>query len=98
MSKSINKMHLEKRFGTSAGCMTLVLRNANNENIAIMNDDYAKIGAYGLDDDYVIHCIDEDPNSILRQIEEAEGVEKYVMTDADYDKLPSSIKSECQKV
>ena len=41
------KMHLEKRFGTSAGCMTLVLKNQNEENICIMNDDYKTLGSYG---------------------------------------------------
>ncbi len=74
--------------------MTLVLKSPNNENIAVMNNDYAKLGFYGIDEDYIIHCIDEDPNSILRQLEDLDSVEKYVMSDADYDKLPSKFTSE----
>ena len=75
--------------------MTLILKTPNNENIAVMNDEFAKLGFYGIDEDYIIHCIDEDPNSILRQIEDVEGVEKYVMSDSDYDKLPSWLISKC---
>ena len=60
------KMHLEKRFGTKSSQMTLVLRNPNDENICVMENDYATIGSYGIEKDFVIHCIDEDPNSILK--------------------------------
>lgn len=33
-------MHLEKRFGTQAKNMTLILRNQNGENLAVMDNDY----------------------------------------------------------
>ena len=60
------KMHLEKRFGTSASLMSLVLRDPNGNNIAAMDNEYENLGNYGADNDYIIHCIDEDPNSILK--------------------------------
>lgn len=34
------KMHLEKRFGTQAKNMTLILKNLNGENLAVMDNDY----------------------------------------------------------
>jgi tubulin-folding cofactor B len=86
------KMHLEKRFGTQAKNMTLVLKNLNGENLAVMDNDYQTIGAYGVDNDSVIHCIDEDPNSILKGLEDLDSVEKYVMSDEDYDKLSMNVK------
>jgi tubulin-folding cofactor B len=86
------KMHLERRFGTKAGCMKLVLRNQTGENIAIMEDDYQTLGNYGAETDFTIHCIDEDANSILKQIDDLSYVEKYVMSDQDYDKLPMNVK------
>lgn len=92
------KVALERRFGTSAGSMTLVLKDANEENIAVMNDDASAIGNFGVQDDFVIHCVDEDPNSILKSFEDTSAVQKYVMTDNDYDKLPSVLKSECSQV
>ena len=86
------KMHLEKRFGTQAKNMTLILKNLNGENLAVMDNDYQTIGAYGADNDSVIHCVDEDPNSILKELEDLDQVEKYVMSDEDYNKLPMNVK------
>ena len=91
-------MHLERRFGTSAGSMTLVLRNQNSQNITVMNDDYKPLGSYGIEDDFEIHFIDEDPNSIVRQLEDVSAIEKYVISNEDYDKLPSKLISERTKV
>ena len=86
------KLHLERRFGTKSSCMTLVLRNQVNENVAIMENDYQTIGNYGAETDFTIHCIDEDPNSILKQLQDLSSVEKYVMSDEDYDKLPVNVR------
>lgn len=92
------KVALERRFGTSANSMTLVLKDANEENVAVMNDDASAIGNFGVQDDFVIHCVDEDPNSILKSFEDTSAVQKYVMTDTDYDKLPSLLTSERSEV
>lgn len=86
------KMQLEKRFGTSAGAMTLVLKDLNNQPLATMTDEYKPLNFYGIEDDHTIHCIDEDPNSILRGLEDLSAVDKYVMSDADYDKLPMNVR------
>lgn len=40
----------------------------------------------------VLYVIDSNPNSILKQIESTEGVEKYVMSEEDYDKLPENFR------
>ena len=92
------KTQLERRFGTSAGCMTLVLKNQNEENIAIMNDEDSSLANFGVQPDFVIQCIDEDPNSILKSFENMDAIQKYVMSDEDYDKLPSRLKSECPQI
>ena len=31
-----------------------------------MSDDYANLESYGAENDFFIHCVDEDPNSILK--------------------------------
>lgn len=31
-----------------------------------MDNDYFDLGSYGAENDFVIHCVDEDPNSILK--------------------------------
>ena len=38
------------------------------------------LGAYGAQTGMVLHVIDSNPNSILKQIESTEGIEKYVMS------------------
>jgi hypothetical protein len=35
----------------------------------------------------VIYVIDTDPQSVLKQIESFEGVDKYMMSEEDYAKL-----------
>jgi len=92
------KVSFERRFGTSAGLMTLVLKDENEENVAIMNDDESQAGNFGVQENFVIHCIDKDPNSILKSFEDTSAVAKYVMSDEDYDKLPSDLTSERPEV
>ena len=60
------KLHLEKRFGTKASSMRLILRSEEAENIIVMSDDYKNLTFYGAKENYIIHCIDENPNSILK--------------------------------
>lgn len=86
------KLHLERRFGTKSSCMSLILRNTAGENVAIMDQEYQSLGNYGADNDFTIHCIDEDPNSILKQISDLSTIEKYVMSDEDYNKLPVNVR------
>lgn len=57
-----------------------------------MDNDYAELGSYGAENDYIIHCIDDDPNSILKGLEDLSQIEKYMMSDEDYDKLPMNVR------
>ena len=59
-------MHLEKRFGTKAGHMKLILKSKTGENLHVMSDDYACLAQYDAETDMTIHCIDEDPQSIVK--------------------------------
>ena len=56
-----------------------------------MDDDLKPLGFYSPMDGYTIHVVDTDPNSILSQLEDLSQVEKYVMSDEDYNALPSNI-------
>lgn len=85
-------MNLEKRWGSYASTMTLQLKTKDEVFVCNMSDDYKTFGSYDPKEGYVIHCVDEDPHSIVRQIENFEMVEKYVMSDEDYDKLPMNVR------
>ena len=54
-----------------------------------MNDDLKPLGYYSPMDGYTIYVIDTDPNSILSQLDDLSQVEKYMMSDEDYNALPS---------
>jgi hypothetical protein len=53
-----------------------------------MNDDMRTLGSYGAATGMVLYVIDSNPASIHKEIESFEGVEKYVISEEDYDKLP----------
>ena len=78
--------------------MTLVLKDHNEQTVAVMNADYNTLHSYAIEDSFIIHCVDEDPNSIVRELENLDSIEKYVMSDADYDKLSSKLSSERKEV
>lgn len=85
-------MILERKFGSYASTMTLQLQNKDGLFICEMLDDYQPVSAYGIQEGNIIHCKDEDPHSIVRNLENFEMVEKYKISDEDYDKLPMNAK------
>jgi tubulin-folding cofactor B len=57
-----------------------------------LNEEDRTLGYYSPKEGYNIHCLDLDPNSITKDLEDVSKVEKYVMKDEDYDKLPDSFR------
>ena len=68
------------------------LKDTKNKLIAELEEDNRTLGYYGTQTGMIIYVIDSNPNSILKEIESYEGVEKYMMSDEDYDKLPENFK------
>lgn len=54
--------------------MRLQLKDAKNNLIAELDQDYKTLGDYGAETGMVIYVIDTNPNSILKEIESYEGV------------------------
>jgi tubulin-folding cofactor B len=81
------KENIEKRYGTDIHFMKLVLRDSKGNTIAPLNDDNRTLGSYACKDEYNILVIDSNPNSIHKEIEDLASVEKYRISDEDYDKL-----------
>lgn len=83
------KTKLQTHCGTSAGSMVLTLKDATGTVVlanAMMPDD-RKLGYFSPEDGCILHVEDTDPMSLAAQgwLEDVSKVEKYVMTDADYD-------------
>lgn len=66
----------------------LQLKDPKGNLVANLTEDMKPLGEYGAQTGMILYVTDSNPNSILKQIESLEGVEKYVMSDEDYDKLP----------
>ena len=86
------KENIEGRFGSVVAYTQLQLKDYKGNLIAMLNEDMKPLGAYGAQTGMVLYVIDSNPNSILKQIESMEGVEKYVMSEEDYDKLPENFR------
>lgn len=86
------KLSLVKRVGTNVENMALLLRNRQGETVATMDDELKCLGYYSPEEGWCIHILDDDPSSILTQISDVSTIEKYVMSDEDYEQLPSSMR------
>jgi len=85
------KASLEKRVGTSAGYMDLVLKDSHGETICALNNDEASLGSYGPQDGYILHVIDTNPLSITKQLsEENPDVPKYKIEEDKYAARPDT--------
>ena len=86
------KENIEKRFGSVASFTKLQLKDPKGNLIAEMNEDFRTLGSYGAADGMVLYVLDLNPSSIHKEIESFEGVQKYVMSEADYDNLPENFR------
>ena len=58
-----------------------------------MADDNLSLEHYGALNGYTIHCIDGNPNARKGEFDDVSQVEKYVMSDADYDKKEDTYRN-----
>eukprot|EP01017_Pseudomicrothorax_dubius_P030066 TRINITY_DN3708_c0_g2_i9.p1 TRINITY_DN3708_c0_g2~~TRINITY_DN3708_c0_g2_i9.p1 ORF type:complete len:192 (+),score=59.37 TRINITY_DN3708_c0_g2_i9:330-905(+) len=72
--------------------MQLILRDLNGNNIAAMTEDDRTLVSYCPQEGYTIHVLDMNPESITHELEDLSQVEKYVISDEDYDKLPDTFR------
>jgi hypothetical protein len=63
-----------------------------------MGEDDRSLGYYCPQEGYTIHCIDLDPNSITKELEDLSQVEKYMISEEDYDKLPDNFRKFKEKL
>ena len=85
------KRRLFSHSGTSLSHMKLLLKEsgAGGAIIGPMDDDDKPLGYYGVRNGMEIHVIDTDPMSLSRGggLDDVSLVQKYRMTDEDYDKV-----------
>lgn len=66
--------------------MTLQLQNHNGEVISELNDDARTLMGVGARDGFCLHCIDPTLKARMGEFEDVSQVEKFVISEEDYDK------------
>ncbi|MCO5575678.1 hypothetical protein L7F22_029482 [Adiantum nelumboides] len=88
------KERLSQNSGTAAGSMLLQLFDESDHKICDMIDDTRVLGFYSASEGFRIHIVDLDPTSCTANgwLEDTSLVEKYTITDADYDKREDTFR------
>jgi tubulin-folding cofactor B len=86
------KENIEKRYGSEAPYIRLVLKNKKGEAITPMDEDLRSLDFYGVQNGMIISVMDLNPSSILKEIENNTQIEKYVMSEETYNALPDNFR------
>lgn len=88
------KWKIQTFFGSDSSLTMLQLKNEQGCIIADNMDDDKMLGYYSPEDGWTIHCIDLDPNaaSNCRGWTDTSLVEKYMMSEEDYNKRDNSVR------
>eukprot|EP00899_Mesostigma_viride_P007753 jgi/Mesvir1/1697/Mv21157-RA.1 len=94
------KEKLHTHTGTAVASMQLQLKDVNGGLVAHMMDESSKLGFYSPADGYTVHVVDTDPLSASANgwLEDTSLVEKYVMSDEDYNKREVTYRKYLQKM
>ena len=81
------KSRLYTHNGTAMSAMELHLKDREGNTLCRMLDDDRMLGFYGCQNGFTIHVVDTDPMSLSRDggLDDVSGVQKYRMTDEEYD-------------
>ena len=86
------KLNLEYLTGTKSQFMTLHLKNNKDEFIAELKNMEETLQHYSAENYWTLHVVDSDPNSALIGIEDLSQVQKYEISDEDYDKRDDTFR------
>ena len=90
------KWKVQTHFGSDSALMILQLKDLNGRIIADNMEDDKMLGFYSPMDGMSCHAIDLDPNAKqnVRSWTDVSLVEKYEMTDDDYDKRENTVRKQ----
>jgi tubulin-folding cofactor B len=86
------KENIEKRYGSDVKFMRLILKDEKGKVISNMDEDNRTLVFYGAENGNTIHVMDLNPNSIHKEIEDLAKIEKYTISEDDYEKLPGNFR------
>ena len=81
------KEKLMTHVGSNVSTMRLVLKDWDGTTVSELGDDTKMLGYYSPEDGWTIHINDIDTNSMSANgwLEDVSKVDKYIMSDQDYD-------------
>jgi len=82
---------LERKFGSNADSMSLELRDISENFLCSMGNDQETLAHYGPQEGYTIHVVDSQP-SLLAQLEDVSQVEKYQISEEEYNKRDDTFR------
>jgi tubulin-folding cofactor B len=86
------KENIEKRYGSDVKFMRLVLKDDKGKVISNIEEDNRTLAFYGAEGGNIIQVLDLNPNSIHKEIEDLAKIEKYTISEEDYEKLPENFR------
>jgi tubulin-folding cofactor B len=72
--------------------MTLELRDGAEQHLCTMSNELESLAHYGPQEGYTIHVVDSAPSSLLAQFEDVSQVEKYTISEEEYDKRDDTFR------
>ena len=79
------KEQLAYRFGSPVENQKLELKDQQGVQVCEMANDHEDLQFYGAQSGFTIHVVDTNPSAVLAGLEDLSAVQKYEMSDADYD-------------
>ena len=92
------KEQLERRFGSSADTMNLELRDTAGNFLVSMSNDQETLAHYGPQEHYTLHVVDSAPSTFLSQFEDVSQVEKYQISESEYNKRDDTFRKFKEKM
>ncbi len=86
------KENIEKRYGSDVKFMKLVLKDEKGTVITSMEEENRTLAFYGVNNGNILHVVDMNPNSIHKEIEDLASIEKYTISEEDYNKLSENFR------
>ena len=86
------KENIEKRYGSDVKFMRLILKDDKGKVVSNMEEDNRTLDFYGAQNGNIVHVMDLNPNSIHKEIEDLASIDKYVISEEDYDKIPENFR------
>ena len=87
-----------RRYGSAVENQALHLKDASGAFVCAMDDDEKTLKHHGAQNGFCIHVVDSSTDNILSEFDDLSKVEKYEISNEDYDKRDNTFRKFKQKM